>query len=37
MELVNENKNAGFYEIDFDGRSLASGSLFVQITSWKFC
>ena len=36
MELVNENKTAGFYEIDFNGRSLASGIYFYKLQAGSF-
>jgi len=34
--LVNERQNAGRYELEFDGRSFASGVYFVQVKAGRF-
>ena len=33
MTLVNENQNAGRYEVNFDGSNLASGAYYYRLES----
>jgi hypothetical protein len=36
ITLVNENKEAGFYTVDFNGSSLASGVYYYRLSSGNF-
>jgi photosystem II stability/assembly factor-like uncharacterized protein len=35
-EIINENKNAGYYEVDFEANNLSSGVYFYQIATGNF-